>query len=368
MLALLMVASIEGTIRFSQVSRHQECPLPLKKSVPNSPPTSQNFPYFYQLNNKYDPYGSCLLTSTAMVLGCLGKTVSPDSLYLEFQKRNLDRFLHSDIQYLLNEYEIDDNWSTNHQWSRVISHLKAGYPAIFSGPVSFTSRGHVIVLLGVEDDNFSCHDPYGKFDGTKYLNKPEAGKFVHYSRELIFAQSAGGSATTWAHLCQPHQPLKRVIGDENCSQQFKNKVRLVAKKINCDPSDLMAVISWESDGTFSPSKQNYAGSGATGLIQFMPHTALALGTTTQVLAQMTALDQLDYVEEYFNMIDPAKLKKSLADLYMAVLYPKAIGKSLNYGLFTTPGIAYQQNSGLDINRDGTISVSEAVAKIQARFI
>lgn len=40
-------------------------------------------------------------------------------------------------------------------------------------------------------------------------------------------------------------------------------------------------------------------SGATGLIQFMPSTAKQLGTTTDKLAAMTEVDQLDYVAKYF---------------------------------------------------------------------
>lgn len=47
-----------------------------------------------------------------------------------------------------------------------------------------------------------------------------------------------------------------------------------------DPSYLMACIAFETGETFSPAIKNSAGSGAVGLIQFMPSTAKALGTTT----------------------------------------------------------------------------------------
>lgn len=46
-------------------------------------------------------------------------------------------------------------------------------------------------------------------------------------------------------------------------------------------------------------KVNAPGSGAIGLIQFMPSTAKGLGTSTSALKQMTAVDQLAYVEKYF---------------------------------------------------------------------
>ncbi|WP_013324516.1 C39 family peptidase [Gloeothece verrucosa] len=331
----------------------------------------KNYPYFYQLDNEIDSYGSCALTSVAISLGHFGKTVSPDSLYLECQKRGLDRFSHLDIKKLLHEYEIEDNWSTEHKWADVFEHLKKGFPVIFSSQNSFTASGHVIVLLFFEEPTclFICHDPYGRFKNPGYDNSPTAGKFVKYSEQLIYTQADNGNLSTWAHLIKPYAPLKRVIGDENCSKQFKNRVRLIANNINCDPSDLMAIMSFESGGSFSSAVKNQAGSGAVGLIQFMPQTAASLGTSTEALAKMTAIGQLDWVEKYFlAQLGADTSRKSLSDLYMAVLWPAAIGKTLNYGLFTRPGIAYNQNSGLDVNRDGIISIGEAIAKVQARFV
>jgi hypothetical protein len=88
----------------------------------------------------------------------------------------------------------------------------------------------------------------------------------------------------------------------------------------------------------------------------MPETARNLGTSTESLAKMTALEQLDFVEKYFL---PYKGRlNTLEDVYMAVLYPKAIGKADEYVLFKNPSINYRQNSGLDLNKDGLIRVSE----------
>ncbi|HBC04295.1 MAG TPA: hypothetical protein DC015_08915, partial [Aequorivita sp.] len=55
-----------------------------------------------------------------------------------------------------------------------------------------------------------------------------------------------------------------------------NKLNSVAANLGIDVNWLMAVINFESAGTFSPSIQNKY-SGATGLIQFMPSTAKSLG-------------------------------------------------------------------------------------------
>src|SRR5215813_9792931 len=112
---------------------------------------------------------------------------------------------------------------------------------------------------------------------------------------------------------------------------FASKVRDIAGGLGCDPSWLMACMAFESAETFSPSILNGAGSGAVGLIQFMPSTAAALGTSTEALAKMSAEAQLDFVRQYFA---PQRGRlQSLDDVYMAILWPAAIGKASDFVLF-----------------------------------
>ena len=81
---------------------------------------------------------------------------------------------------------------------------------------------------------------------------------------------------------------------------FQQEVSAVAGRLGISEADLMAVMSFETGGTFNPSIPNAAGSGATGLIQFMPSTARGLGTTTEALAQMSRAEQMQYVEKYLS--------------------------------------------------------------------
>jgi hypothetical protein len=148
----------------------------------------------------------------------------------------------------------------------------------------------------------------------------------------------------------------------NLTPEFKEKAIGVAQRLGVDPKVLISIMAFETGGSFSPSQKNMAGSGATGLIQFMPSTAEGLGTTTDALAQMSATEQLDYVEKYFS---PYKGKlNSVADAYMAVLWPKAVGKPMDYVLFTEGTTAYTQNKGLDLNKDGNITKEEASHKVR----
>jgi Transglycosylase SLT domain len=145
---------------------------------------------------------------------------------------------------------------------------------------------------------------------------------------------------------------------------FKTKVVDITGTLGCDPSFLMACIAFETGERFRSNVVNKT-SGATGLIQFMPKTAASLGTTTAKLAVMPEVDQLDYVAEYFS---PYKNKlHSLSDVYMAILWPAAVGKPEASVMFRKPTVEYRQNSGLDTNKDGVVTKGETAAKVQAKL-
>lgn len=136
-----------------------------------------------------------------------------------------------------------------------------------------------------------------------------------------------------------------------------------------DPSWAMAVMAFETGETFSPTIRNAAGSGAIGLIQFMPSTAAALGVSMEDLARMSAESQLYCVEAYFKSW--AGRLHSLGDVYGAVLWPGMIGKPDSAVVFDQADPVhpklYLQNRGLDIDHDGKITKAEIVAKVQAKL-
>lgn len=143
---------------------------------------------------------------------------------------------------------------------------------------------------------------------------------------------------------------------------FMSEVNRLAGKYKTSADAILGVMSFETGSSFDPSKRNTV-SGATGLIQFLPSTAKALGTTTEKLAAMSRAQQMRYVEKYFDQFNlDAPTDK---DLYMAVLWPKAIGKSDDFVLFTEGTKAYEQNSGLDRNKDGKVTKAEAAARAVA---
>jgi hypothetical protein len=147
------------------------------------------------------------------------------------------------------------------------------------------------------------------------------------------------------------------------NREERLKVRDISSAIGFEADNLMACIAFETGTTFSPSIRNAAGSGGTGLIQIMPPTALGLGTTVEALAKMTRLEQLDYVRMYFKPYT-GRLH-TLSDVYMAILWPRAIGKPEDYVLWKKGTKAYDQNRGLDIDADHDVEKQEAAAKVMS---
>src|SRR5690606_7469662 len=101
------------------------------------------------------------------------------------------------------------------------------------------------------------------------------------------------------------------------TQAFIDKVEAISARIGTKPEYLMAVMSFESGQSFRPDVKNPL-SGATGLIQFIVPTAQGLGTSTYALSQMTAIEQLDYVEKYSGTYKGERLG-TLEGLYTPVL-------------------------------------------------
>lgn len=138
--------------------------------------------------------------------------------------------------------------------------------------------------------------------------------------------------------------------------EFVAKVKDLAARRGFKPEWLMAIMKNESG--LSPSIKN--GIGATGLIQFMPATAKGLGTTTDQLAKMSGLEQLDYVDKFYSKFPPGSFKTG-SDLYLAAFYPVAIGKADDFVLGSENGTAASvgaANRPFDLNKDGQISVRE----------
>ncbi len=141
---------------------------------------------------------------------------------------------------------------------------------------------------------------------------------------------------------------------------FLAKLQTICGRLGLDPSWLMIAMYKESG--LKPGAYN-ASSRATGLIQFLPSTAKGLGTSVEALRLMTGVQQLDYVEKYLT---PYKGRfGSFVDAYLAIFYPKAVGKGELYVIARKGTLAYELNKGMDRNPDtGKLSVLDVKVWLQ----
>lgn len=162
---------------------------------------------------------------------------------------------------------------------------------------------------------------------------------------------------------QPH--AGSIAWGSKVSPAFKAKAIAISERLQISPDYLMSCMAFESGESFSSIIRNAAGSGAIGLIQFMPKTAEQLKTSTHDLSKMSPEAQLDYVEKYFA--PHAGKLHSIEDIYMTILFPKAIGKDIDYVLFKSGTKAFDQNKGLDRDCSGTITVREAANAVRLKY-
>lgn len=160
-----------------------------------------------------------------------------------------------------------------------------------------------------------------------------------------------------------YNSIQGVNGNRFVTPEFIRGVEAMAGRLGTRPEYILAVMSFESGGSFNPAIRN--GIGATGLIQFLPSTARGLGTTTDALAGMSSVEQLNYVEKYFDQPNFRGRLGTLEGLYTAVLSGTAHSNADDV-LFTRGTRAYDQNP-LDWNQNGNITAGEAITPVAARL-
>lgn len=147
--------------------------------------------------------------------------------------------------------------------------------------------------------------------------------------------------------------------DASIRSTFVSRVNYYANLLQIDPNWLMAIMYFESG--LKPTAVNQY-TNATGLIQFMPSTAQRLGTNVDALRNMSAVEQMDFVYQYFKPY--TKKLTSLTDCYLAVFYPAAIGKPDSYVLggagSTSAKTIASQNKIFDIDANNEITKGEII--------
>lgn len=140
----------------------------------------------------------------------------------------------------------------------------------------------------------------------------------------------------------------------------REHVRVICDSLNIETKHLYTIIKLESSGNKKAFNKN---SKAVGLIGFLPKTAKRLGTSTEEILQMSNKQQLDLVYAYFLLINKNKKISHITDLYIAVLYPKALNKSDEYVIGEKNSKAVKWNRPLDIDKDSILTVKDVKSYI-----
>jgi len=265
----------------------------------------------------------------------LTKVKTGEKIRVRINSQNLKG---KNIQYVVWEY---DQLSTNDEVYRS-GKIRVDHDAIVTGGFTLTDGIFSKGSSGVWGD--SDNDKQNYFIEVILLDaSAESKKFGVDSGGLMEVEKLKSpavvnkekEATKDTCICQ----TKDLVWGDKIGCKERQKVIEVSKNLGVDPNWLMTVIALETAETFSPSIDN--GIGYVGLIQFGADAAKDVGTTQSALIKMSFVDQMKYVEKHLTK-NKSKFK-TLADLYLAVLYPSASGKGSDRDYVVLEGKAYQSN-------------------------
>ena len=154
-----------------------------------------NVPYFSQLDNKFEPYRACNVTSLAMCLWYLGirgdgsQRQLEDELHTRAIDKGWDRFTAKGLKALAESYAgIKDDLTEQGTLKDIREAIDQGKICIVHG--FFTASGHILVIKGYTDNGFIVNDPNGNWFPWMYdTNEPggnnKKGEGLEYSKRLI---------------------------------------------------------------------------------------------------------------------------------------------------------------------------------------
>lgn len=164
-------------------------------------------PYFSQLDNLNNPYGSCNVTSVAMCMAYFGikgdgSGQLEDQLYEYLLDHRMSRHNPHDLAQLFPTKGLSDRFQSKATWAEVREHIDAGNPAIAHG--YFTRFGHIVAIVGYDDTAYSgrgawiVNDPYGEWFASGYRTDV-SGERVAYSYQMM-DQLCSPDGDLWIHF------------------------------------------------------------------------------------------------------------------------------------------------------------------------
>ena len=160
--------------------------------------------------------------------------------------------------------------------------------------------------------------------------------------------------------------------------EFKNKLVEICDRLGIEPDSLLTVMAHESGinptATNPSNFSNIENVTAIGLIQFTQiciddinmYLPGNIALTKTALYNMTAVQQLEYVEKAFIRYNQCAAPRQITtfdDTLIAPFHIGGIGRSNDFVLYTYPEAGYTWNSGFDLPpKDGIITRGEVITQ------
>ena len=260
--------------------------------------------------------------------------------------------------------------------------MNNGFESVFKTPQLMFTQPFTPIIMPSWNSNSNLQNYNSLYDGVVFYS-PQSYSFANrgvYAVPQITATQRFDDLKDLAYgsgICNSYsfssskvsstsyKPSYTTLSANYLNKDFLAKVKQVAKNINCDYQDLLAVMNSESG--LQLNKWNGSKS-AVGLIQFTD-IALAdlkrvygINLTKEQVSKMSAIEQLDLAEKFYKITTQkfGGKKLSAADLYASTYLP---GRATNEvlcrkGERNSDGSLksyYESNIGLDINGDGMIT-------------
>ena len=253
------------------------------------------------------------------------------------------------------------------------------FPAELKDEVSKMQKG--LQELGYDVGRLGIDGKYGPTTAAAvaafkkdYDLKTPSGKFGSDAFDMLAKINSGQVArvatpTKVANIESPNIKGTRERNAAFKEPYFMEKVKQVSANLGVSEKDLLGIMNHESE--LNPRAVNPM-SKAVGLIQFMPKTALGLGSSAEEILKMSATEQMDLVEKYYKR-NGIQAGDDIADLYMLTFMPAARNKPDNFVLGNKSGgrvfdlsaaAVYNQNRGFDANGDGIFTVGDVKDRIR----
>ena len=139
-------------------------------TAPTTPVPSPTVPHWSQLSNAVNPYGSCSITSMAMVTDFFNLTNAttlgqrtPDYLNARFGSRHTVPTLADVFNTIAREKgsTLRDYGTTTGTIAQLRQRASQGKPTIVHG--WFTNPGHIMTVTGFDGTHYTVNDPFGKW-------------------------------------------------------------------------------------------------------------------------------------------------------------------------------------------------------------